>query len=191
MHSYPQLAACCALAPRNLTHWQAWAIPPCAPSSGVRSNSSLANPRHPPPAAAAAAAPETQGLGRLWAAWAASLEDVRLVDLSVAELDPCATLPTLRACGVLTSLRLLLREPMAPEVAVVDVGALPPRLEQLALRHVVVTACAATQRRCVAIAWMCMYACVCLWMCVWLCACVHEGSCMCVLCMQLGASTCR
>lgn len=70
------------------------------------------------------------------------------MDLSVAELDPWATLPALGDCGALTSLRLLLREPMAPELAVLDVGALPQRLEQLALRHVVATADEATQRRC-------------------------------------------
>lgn len=88
-----------------------------------------------------------QGLGKLWSAWAATLEDVRLLDLSVAELDPHATLPALGACGALTSLRLLLREPMAPDLACVDVGALPPRLEQLALRHVVVTAGKGTEDR--------------------------------------------
>lgn len=92
--------------------------------------------------------PFPQGLGRLWPAWAPTLECVSLADLSVAELDPCATLPALRACGALTSLRLLLREPMAAEVAAVDVGALPARLEQVALRNVVVTACQAARRRC-------------------------------------------
>jgi hypothetical protein len=88
-----------------------------------------------------------QGLGKLWSAWAPTLEDVRLIDLSVSELDPWATLPAIGACGALTSLRLLLREPMAPEVAVIDVGALPQRLEQLALRHVVVASGDATERR--------------------------------------------
>jgi hypothetical protein len=88
-----------------------------------------------------------QGLGKLWSAWAPTLEDVKLVDVSVGELDPWQTLPALGACGALTSLRLLLREPMAPEVAVLDVGALPQRLQQLALRHMVLTGSEATQRR--------------------------------------------
>jgi hypothetical protein len=102
-----------------------------------------------PPALTSPSAPAIrQGLGKLWSAWAPTLEDVKLVDLSVSELDPWATLPALGACGALTSLRLLLREPMAPELVVLDVGALPQRLQQLALRHVVLTCCDATQQRC-------------------------------------------
>lgn len=80
-----------------------------------------------------------RGLGRLWAAWAPTLEDVRLSDLSVAELDPWDTLPALGRCGSLTSLRLLLREPMAHQVGAVDVGGLPATLKRLALRNVTVT----------------------------------------------------
>lgn len=88
-----------------------------------------------------------QGLGKLWCAWSPTLRDVQLQDLSFNELDPFTTLPALGQCGALTSLSLLLREPMAPAIAVVDVGALPPRLEQLALRHVVLTGLGDVQSR--------------------------------------------
>ncbi|GBF92884.1 hypothetical protein Rsub_05503 [Raphidocelis subcapitata] len=88
-----------------------------------------------------------QGIGKLWSAWAPTLEDVRLVDLSVAELDPWSTLPALGQCGALTSLRLLLREPMAPALGVIDIGSLPASLRQLALRHAVLTAGPATETR--------------------------------------------
>ena len=160
-------------------------------------------PPAPPPAVAAAPTPHAYAAAAGASAAAAApcplgfagpppllarLPRLRRAELHLADsASALIEAQTFESVAHLDDVSLVLRADTGPRV----VGALPPRLEQLALRHVVVTACAATQRRCVAIAWMCMYACVCLWMCVWLCACVHEGSCMCVLCMQLGASTCR
>jgi hypothetical protein len=91
--------------------------------------------------------PQLQGISKLWSAWAPTLEDVRLVDLSIAELDPWASLPALCQCSALTSLRMLLREPMSPALGVIDIGALPASLRQLALRHTVLTAGPATETR--------------------------------------------
>lgn len=70
------------------------------------------------------------------------------MDVSVAELDPWATLPALGACSKLKELCLLLREPMAAEVGVVDVAALPAGLASLALRHVVLTGSDIAAGRC-------------------------------------------
>ncbi|KAI8464223.1 MAG: hypothetical protein J3K34DRAFT_462043 [Monoraphidium minutum] len=88
-----------------------------------------------------------QGLGKLWAGWAPTLEEVSLVDLTAAELDAASTLPALCGCGALARLRLLGREPLPAGAGAVDVARLPARLQELALRHVVVAASVDAARR--------------------------------------------